>query len=246
MTAMLASVRSLDEAVTAFQHGADIIDLKEPDAGALGAVSPATARDIVKWVNGRIPVSATVGDLSGDESVIAEAVLKMAATGVDIVKVGMFFESERARILRALAPIAVSGVQLVAVLFADRESTLDPTDMAGTGFSGAMIDTADKGCRSLRECVDDNRLRRFVAACARLELRSGLAGSLKLADIPALLALRPAYLGFRGALCKRGERGQQLSADRLRQVRSAVSSAATGTLLLPAVAATSNQHTGGH
>ena len=38
MTALLASVRSSEEALDAAQAGADLIDLKEPDAGALGGV----------------------------------------------------------------------------------------------------------------------------------------------------------------------------------------------------------------
>ncbi|MEJ2115924.1 MAG: (5-formylfuran-3-yl)methyl phosphate synthase, partial [Gammaproteobacteria bacterium] len=37
MTGMLASVRNLEEAMMVYQGGADIIDLKEPNEGALGA-----------------------------------------------------------------------------------------------------------------------------------------------------------------------------------------------------------------
>jgi len=37
MTGMLASVRNLEEAKLVYEGGADIIDLKEPNDGALGA-----------------------------------------------------------------------------------------------------------------------------------------------------------------------------------------------------------------
>ncbi len=63
MTAMLASVRTLDEALLALAGGADIIDLKDPARGALGALDQATARNIVAAIGGRAPVSATIGDL---------------------------------------------------------------------------------------------------------------------------------------------------------------------------------------
>jgi hypothetical protein len=51
---------------------------------------------------------------------------------------------------------------------------------------------------------------------------SGLAGSLRLADIPLLLPLAADYLGFRGALCEGGERVEGLSARPLHQVRTAI------------------------
>ena len=44
MTALLASVRSHDEALDAARAGADLIDLKEPGAGALADSRSATSR----------------------------------------------------------------------------------------------------------------------------------------------------------------------------------------------------------
>ncbi|TIQ75182.1 MAG: dihydroneopterin aldolase, partial [Mesorhizobium sp.] len=42
MTRMLASVTGVDEAEIALSGGVDIVDLKDPKAGALGAVSTQT------------------------------------------------------------------------------------------------------------------------------------------------------------------------------------------------------------
>ncbi len=44
---LLVSVRSVDEARLAAAAGADFIDLKEPSAGALGALPLATVRAVV-------------------------------------------------------------------------------------------------------------------------------------------------------------------------------------------------------
>jgi dihydroneopterin aldolase len=68
MTLFLASVRDAAEAEMALACGADIIDLKDPSQGALGAVSLDAIASTVRCVAGRAPVSATIGDLPLGES----------------------------------------------------------------------------------------------------------------------------------------------------------------------------------
>ena len=63
MTGMLASVNSLDEVRLILDTSVDIIDLKNPEQGALGALSTELVNEIVRVVNQKKPVSATVGDL---------------------------------------------------------------------------------------------------------------------------------------------------------------------------------------
>jgi len=60
MTGMLASVNTIDEALWVLNAGVDIIDLKEPANGALGALEPETITIIVKRINGKRPISATI------------------------------------------------------------------------------------------------------------------------------------------------------------------------------------------
>ena len=52
MTRFLASVRDAEEAELALETGADIIDLKEPNRGALGAVDEKTVELCVRAVAG--------------------------------------------------------------------------------------------------------------------------------------------------------------------------------------------------
>ena len=59
---LLASVRSLAEARLALAGEVDVIDLKEPSAGALGAVPLDVARDVA-GLQPRPVVSATIGDV---------------------------------------------------------------------------------------------------------------------------------------------------------------------------------------
>ncbi|HEX6829966.1 MAG TPA: (5-formylfuran-3-yl)methyl phosphate synthase, partial [Methyloceanibacter sp.] len=90
MTLFLASVRDEAEAAVALLARADIIDLKEPRRGALGALDLDTTRSIVSLVGGRVAVSATIGDLPMLPETISTAVLEKAACGLDYVKFGLF------------------------------------------------------------------------------------------------------------------------------------------------------------
>ena len=56
MTALLASVRSADEAFDAARAGAELIDLKEPKEGALGGVAVDEIARIVRALRAQYPV----------------------------------------------------------------------------------------------------------------------------------------------------------------------------------------------
>lgn len=204
---MLASVTGPDEAEVALAGGADIIDLKDPTQGALGAVDPALVRAAVERVAGRRPVSAVLGDLPMEAGTIRTAAEAMAATGVEFVKLGVFPGADPAAAIQALAPLA-RRVRLVAVLFADLDPDLGLLAALGdAGFAGAMLDTARKGEGRLLDHMPIPALRRFVAACREHGLTCGLAGALEPPDVPRLLLLEPDLLGFRGALCAEGRAG---------------------------------------
>lgn len=220
---MLASVRTLEEALFALNCGADFIDLKEPSLGALGALDHAAVRVMVHAINKRRPLSSTIGDIPSMDPVgVMSAVERMVETGVDFVKIGFFANDRTFACARSLAEVA-RRARLVAVIFADEpyEITLVDT-LAGAGFAGAMLDTASKSGKSLRDWRSNTELEAFVNRARGLGLLTGLAGSLSRNDIAPMLALRPDYLGFRGALCRNADRGQVLDADAFRRVRVAI------------------------
>lgn len=223
--ALLASVADLEEAETALALGAELLDLKDPRAGALGAWRPDLLATAVARFAGRVPLSATTGDLPMQPKLLREAAERVAQSGVDVVKIGFFTDAGRAAVLEALRPVAARGVRLVAVLMADRDPDLaDLAPFARAGFSGVMLDTADKRAGGLRRHRDEAELARFVADVHELGLVCGLAGSLGVPDIPPLVRLGADYLGFRGALCA-GERHDRLDPTAFRRVRSALEAA---------------------
>src|ERR1700760_4019825 len=144
MTLLLASVTGPAEAEIAVAHGADIVDLKDPAQGALGALEPAAVRATIAAIAGRRPVSAVTGDLPMQSHIIYAAVEAMAGAGVDYVKVGLFADGKREDCIRALQPLA-RLTKIVGVMFADSgaDASLVPV-MAQSGFAGAMLDTANK------------------------------------------------------------------------------------------------------
>jgi dihydroneopterin aldolase len=222
MTLLLASVRDADEAEIAVADGADIIDLKDPSQGALGALSPDAVEAVVRSVAGRRPVSAVTGDRPMQPEIVVAAAARMAQAGVDYVKVGLFPGPGREECIRALSGVA-RDTKLVGVMFADAEADMRLLPlMAECGFAGVMIDTARKGAGSLLDHVDLAALEDFVV-CARANgLMAGLAGSLEAPDIPRLLLLDPDFLGFRRALCADHDRGGSIDPAAVRLIRELI------------------------
>ncbi len=222
MTLMLASVTGPAEAEIALAGGADIIDLKDPARGALGAVEHAMVRATVAAVAGRRPVSAVTGDMPMRPEVVVAAAEGMAAAGVDYVKQGIFPGGEPEQCIRALAPLA-ERARLVAVLFADRDPDFSLLPLlARAGFHAAMLDTADKSQGRLLDHTSLPRLRQFVASCREHRLLSGLAGALEAPDVPRLLVLEPGVLGFRGALCGGAGRTASIDPEAVREIRELI------------------------
>jgi dihydroneopterin aldolase len=222
MTRMLASVTSPEEAEIAIAGGADIIDLKDPTRGALGAVTPQAIRATVAAVRGRRTVSAVAGDLPMRADLVSATVRDIAATGVDYVKLGIFPGGDAPACIGELREFA-ARVKLIAVFFADASPDLSLLPlMQRNGFAGAMLDTQGKTAGRLLDHFDMPLLLGFVQDCHAIGMTAGLAGSLEPPDIPRLLVLAPDLLGFRGALCGPGGRTAALDLGRVQAIRALI------------------------
>jgi (5-formylfuran-3-yl)methyl phosphate synthase len=222
MTLFLASVRDAAEAELAIGAGADIIDLKDPDKGALGALAFDAIAECVRCVAHRNPVSATIGDLPLEAETIRDAALSTADLGVDYVKLGLFPGSDAELCLSRLRN-DTRRLRLILVLFADALPDFDAIGLAAKiGAAGIMFDTLGKGSGALPDYIPPAGLAAFVAAAKAARLSVGLAGSLRAEHVPSLLALEPDLLGFRGALCRAGERIGPLDPLRLASIRALI------------------------
>lgn len=215
----LASVMSVAEALTAVAAGAEIIDCKNPAAGALGALPVQTVCAIVEAIAGRVPVSATIGDLAPKPEILCPAATAMAATGVDLIKIGFFDGGDAGASIEALGRLDLGRSGLVGLLLADRapDFNLVPA-MAAAGFAGVMLDTATKDGRALPDVMQPIEIASFVASAHSAGLFVGLAGALRREHIPAIAALTPDVMGFRGALCAGTVREGSLEEEAVRAV----------------------------
>ena len=224
MTGMLASVRNLEEANLVFNGGADIIDLKEPNFGALGAAPTKIIHQVVDELWEKCVVSATIGDMPADALAIENKILKIAESGVDYVKVGMFSERHIDSCLPKLVHCANKGIAIIAVFFADMDLNIDLVLHAAhkAHFKGVMLDTARKENGNLLKHKNILQLEYFVNRAKQLNLITGLAGSLKIEDVPTILKASPDYIGFRTALCSENQRTKQLHHNAIEKVRNSI------------------------
>jgi uncharacterized protein (UPF0264 family) len=223
MTGMLASVNSLAEVLLVLSADVDIIDLKQPALGALGALDIDTIKQLVAAIDGRCPVSATIGDLPVQPDPVFNAVKAMAETGVDYIKIGFFPDGDWRGTVKKLSTLTRQNLALIAVLFADTQPDLTVMSLLkDAGFTGVMLDTMDKQKGSLTQLMAKIEIAQFVTQAKARQLLCGLAGSLRLEDIPELMPFQVDYLGFRGALCQEYNRVGQLNKQAVVQIKDAI------------------------
>jgi uncharacterized protein (UPF0264 family) len=216
MTQLLISVTNVDEAKIALENGADIIDLKDPSAGALGALPLTQIREVVSFINGKKMVSATIGDLPMHPEVIAKGVQKLVSEKVDYIKIGFFEAENYVDCLNALKPFIDAGIKIIAVLFAEYKY---PDNLIAliknAGLMGIMLDTSQKNGLTFFDHYSEQQRVEFTQNVLHQQLTLGLAGSLTIAHVALVRALKPSYIGFRGGVCEMDQRVLGLRAEKI-------------------------------
>jgi uncharacterized protein (UPF0264 family) len=224
---LLVSVASAIEAAAALDGGADIVDAKDPQAGALGAVSLEVFREIHACVANRRALSAAIGDAT-DESAIERTSFEFATAGAVFVKVGFAGVTSAARVASLAAAaqrgVAAAGTRtsgLVVVGYADQTTTVTPAALidiaARTGARGVLLDTADKSGCGLLALIGQDALAAWIAHAHAAGVLAAVAGKLTAEDLLAVSDAGADIAGVRGAACDGGRIGQ-VSADRVREL----------------------------
>ncbi len=207
MTGLLVSVRSADEARAALDGGADLIDVKEPTRGSLGAADHRVWCDVVSAVAGRAPCSVALGELSS----IHEEIIASNLTGYSFVKVGLAGcanAPDWARQWRLLFDIMPDTVTPVAVVYADWQSAAapDPFEILSAGSEAGcramLVDTYDKSRGGLFDVIPVPKLCALINEARCSGLRVVLAGSLSFETLPTALQLHPDFVAVRTAVCR--------------------------------------------
>lgn len=225
MTQLLVSVRNVEEAILALDAGVDLIDVKEPLRGALGAADGETIAAIVRIVADQKPTSAALGELNeGCEfSTSKLAGLSFAKFGLADCGTSRRWIDELAEAIRRLP----QGVAAAAVIYADWRSARAPSPAsvldaaAMLGCRALLIDTLDKAGGTLFDRVEPDELASWLHAARAQGLLSVLAGGLSLGGVKRARSLGADYLGVRGAACAGGRSGR-IDRARLAELVAAV------------------------
>jgi len=231
---LLVSVVDAGEARDAATAGADIVDVKNPAEGSLGAPSPAGIEAVRATVPAALPVSAAIGDMPNLPGTAALAALGAARSGAAFVKVGLWGvanEAEAVALLRAVreAIAGVPGAEVVAGAYADARRVapaplapeLLPRVARAAGVKVCLLDTAIKDGRGLLDWLSPDELTSFVDDARAGGLEVALAGALRAEDLPVVHATGADIAGVRSAACGDGRRSGPLEAARVRALRAA-------------------------
>jgi len=210
---LLVSPINREEAIIASLGGADIVDVKNPKEGSLGANFPWVIRDVKEVVNGRQPISATIGDFNYKPGTAALAALGAAVAGADYIKVGLYDIQTEAQALELLTKITRAvkdfdpSKKVVASGYSDYKRInsisplLLPAVAAEAGVDVVMVDTGIKDGKSTFEFMDEKELKEFTDLAHEHGLENAIAGSLKFEDLPVLERIGPDIIGVRGMVC---------------------------------------------
>lgn len=225
---LMISVTSAQEAREALAAGAQILDVKNPREGSLGAQPPHLLREIVDFAAQRVEVGAAIGDMPNLPGTAALAALGAACCGVTYVKVGLYRSGVRAdavRLLKAVqAAVRETGVQVIAASYADflRVGALDPAELPAAameaGVRGCLLDTAIKDGRRLFDLIDRGLLEQLVGEAHAAGQLFGIAGSLQAQDLPQAQMIGADVVGLRTAVCKNGDRVSPLDPALVRRI----------------------------
>ena len=228
------------EAAEAIAGGADIIDVKNPQEGALGANFPWVIKRIREMAPKHIQVSCAVGEVPNLPGSISLAALGAASLGVDYIKVGLRglrTPKEVSYLLKNVNKAAKEcnpKIKVVAVGYADadRIDSINPLLIPEIAFKTeldvAMIDTAIKDDKNIFTFLTAKQLEKFVDSAHNLGLEAALAGSLKKQDLLIVYSLGADVAGLRGAACTNNDRVKgQITRNLVHEIAEVIKQAKT-------------------
>ena len=216
MPRLLVSVRDAAEARAAVSGGADIVDVKEPARGALGAADPAVWAAVLRVCEGRADVSVALGEAAdvptGPAAPAVPAGVRWAKLGPAGLAAPPFGDGWREELTAARALRAGSGHGWAAVAYADHAAAQAPPPAAllaaADGCDAFLLDTFAKDGRGLFDRLTEEEVTRLCRDARAAGLTVALAGSLALRDIPRAVGCGADVIAVRGAACDGSRTGR--------------------------------------
>lgn len=232
---LLLTCTDAGEAALARRAGADLVDVKDPRRGSLGAPRPSDVRSVARRLGGSLPVSVALGDGPHRAAELERRVRAYLPAGPSILKLGLAGtgREEAAALLSGLVGLLAReapGAGLAAVGFADGPPPGPPVEAlpalaAAAGCRAVMLDTRSKGGPGALERLGLRRLEAWTAAAHEAGLLAALAGGVGRDQLALLPPLGVDVVGVRGAACVAGRRTGRLAPARCRALVAAVRAA---------------------
>ena len=215
---LLISPINTEEALEAIEGGADIVDVKNPKEGSLGANFPWVIKSIRELTPEQLRVSATLGDVPYKPGTVSLAAMGAVVSGADYVKVGLYGTQNYSEALEVMQNVVKTvkdyndDIMVVASGYADahRVGAVDPMEIprvaADSGADLAMVDTAVKDGKTLFDFMSEESISKFTSQTHDYGLQNALAGSIKEEQLKLLHDLDCDVVGIRGAVCTGGDR----------------------------------------
>jgi len=224
---VLISFKSIDEISEECLGYIDILDLKNPDNGAIGSWEFENLKEAVSKFSSKIKISATLGD-EKEVSKILEKLKLFDILKLDYIKFGIFSENEKdlKRLLKCVSNLRCK-TELVPVVFVEnifirKYLISDTTIFKKYGFNFLLLDTYLKELGSLSDFCSSNYLTNLINNSLNLKLNIGLAGKLKISNIPHIVNLKPKVVGFRSAVCEHEKRDLKISITKLKKLHYSI------------------------
>jgi uncharacterized protein (UPF0264 family) len=235
MTGLLVSVRDAKEAQQAVSGGADVIDVKEPAHGALGAADPTVWSQVRRAIPADVPLSVALGELTDVD--IDERV--RCVTAIEYAKVGLAGCLDLAHWQRRWEQILgqlPAETKRVAVAYADHRAARAPNPLEVLRAAPAancrtlLLDTFKKDQGDLFEHLDDDQLSHLARECHAANIALALAGSLRPTSIDHALSFVPALIAVRGAACL-GDRTGTICQQLVKRLKGRITANLEGDLI---------------
>ena len=248
---LLVSVRNVAEAQEAIVGGCDILDVKEPSRGSLGAASGSTICQISEAAREfGIPLSAAMGECLDWRSPFPPVDLcSISDASLRFVKLGLAGlgkrDDETGEWLCLAGQIGHklgTGTRHVAVIYADWQAAKSPhptlildalathldTSHAEPEFAGVLVDTFGKEAGRLTDAMSALELRAIGDRTRDMGLFLALAGRLTVNILPEVMSVSPDIVAIRSAACMGEDRQASVRSEAVARFRISMSDLTAG------------------
>jgi len=221
----IITVIKKEEVQKAVNGGCDVLDIKNPSEGSLGATFPWVIKEIMDVTPKEVETSIAIGDVPNLPGTISLAVSGAIRFNPNYIKIGLKGTKNQAEALNLVSKVVNtikhfnSYTKVVVAGYADykRTTTLNPMIIPEiaekAGADVVMIDTLIKDGKNLFDMMKIDEIESFVNECHKRNLKAALAGSLNETHIETICNIGADFFGVRGAICEKGKRNGNLKTE---------------------------------